>query len=1020
LWEYWDGVDWVAFAPFTPTDTGTGSFDSTRDLTRSGAVRLQAGPRPSAPTALRGVTSSWVRARPKPDDPDAPSATPGATPAPQAPQIDTIHAVARATVSGFRVAARTEKVPDASGAVARVQLVDDSGSPLLLVDDSGSPPDPTLYKLTDLGTNPGTNPGTVLPQPAAPSRYFTLASPVDATKPVRLRVQTNPVLPGPPDELVLTFPRTDRSYDFDVARVGRLPDLAYGNGIAVDPTSTFAPFGPAPLPGAAFYFTSQELFAKPGATVTLFVDAPWTGPAAPDAPPDVRWEYWNGSVWAPLTGLTGPDASTLALILQFQKSGTVCFTVPANIAPTSVNGQVKPWVRARLADGGYGLAKGGAVTITDSSSTVTTTVNFPKIFPPAVQKFRLAYDYTSPEAPLTSCLTNSAFTWMDRTTQASFGGSPFPVFEQPPGGRPALYLGFTRPFPEDQISLYLDVSGGTGEARLSWEYFDGSGGPDDWRTLVLEVDETQGLSTPGMVQFVWPGTTLRDPEPAASATGTTITFADVRSAAQYSPGDQVAVFQDDNAEAAVVAKVDGTALDLVAPLVTQFTSPLVGPSPPAVFGRPRYWVRVVWPTTDYPQPTDPDPIVVTGIYLNAVRAEQTSTQTRELLGATTGQANESFGFNQHPVLPGEEVEVLELDGPLAASGYAQLYAELDAIGWADRLRPVNDPQTGAITQAWVRWDGRNSFAGSDGAARHYVIDRIKGNIQFGDGNAGMIPPVNPDNVVATYQSSQGAAGNVPELAVKSILGAIAGVQGVSNPVAATGGADGELSPPPPPTQGTLPPPPEQVSPIMSRGPQVLRHRHRAVAPADYEQLARVASPEVALARAVTPVQTGGAVPAGWVQVVIVPLTDPDVEQPQPALELCTTVKDYLSARAAAGNRILVVGPQYTPVGVHAVLVPRSSAVAGELARTAKDLITRFLHPVLGGPGGQGWGFGAAVYRSDVVAELHRQLPAQLDFVRDIRLEDDGVLQPEEVALPADRLPAAGQIQILLAALEGSP
>ena len=61
----------------------------------------------------------------------------------------------------------------------------------------------------------------------------------------------------------------------------------------------------------------------------------------------------------------------------------------------------------------------------------------------------------------------------------------------------------------------------------------------------------------------------------------------------------------------------------------------------------------------------PVPITITGLFLNAVWAIQAQTVRNELLGAGTGEPNQTFFFARNPVLDGEVIEVRELDGPRA-------------------------------------------------------------------------------------------------------------------------------------------------------------------------------------------------------------------------------------------------------------------------------------------------------------------------------------------------------------------
>src|SRR5262249_28589289 len=148
-----------------------------------------------------------------------------------------------------------------------------------------------------------------------------------------------------------------------------------------------------------------------------------------------------------------------------------------------------------------------------------------------------------------------------------------------------------------------------------------------------------------------------------------------------------------------------------------------------------------------------------------------------------------------------------------------------------------------------------------------------------------------------------------------------GVQRVFNPTAAGGGADGEISSR---TEGarTAEQLPGVSRAILQRGPELVRHRNRAVTAADYEQLARAASPGVAAPRASTPGQTGCVVQAGTVRVVVVPHAAATEAEPAPDAALLERVRAYLQARAPAGVRVAVAGPSYYPIGVVAVVVPK--------------------------------------------------------------------------------------------------
>jgi predicted phage baseplate assembly protein len=222
-------------------------------------------------------------------------------------------------------------------------------------------------------------------------------------------------------------------------------------------------------------------------------------------------------------------------------------------------------------------------------------------------------------------------------------------------------------------------------------------------------------------------------------------------------------------------------------------------------------------------------------------------------------------------------------------------------------------------------------------------------------------------------------------------------RGVKNPRGAEGGADGET-----------------VDGVRTRGPQVLRHRRQALSAADYEALAREASPGVAIARALPTTSATGLPRAGRVRLIIVPQSlDP---QPQPSFELRRRVRDFLMARTPATlGGLTVAGPEYLPVGVEAAVTPRGRDDAGSVRDAVEAALAEFLHPLRGGPDASGWPFGRNVYLSDVAALLEGI--SGVDHVNTMSLLLDGTPRGEVVEVPPDRIVTAGRLQVTLAANE---
>jgi predicted phage baseplate assembly protein len=303
-----------------------------------------------------------------------------------------------------------------------------------------------------------------------------------------------------------------------------------------------------------------------------------------------------------------------------------------------------------------------------------------------------------------------------------------------------------------------------------------------------------------------------------------------------------------------------------------------------------------------------------------------------------------------------------------------------------------------VTEVWVRWEQRENLFFSDPEDRHYMIERTRGRVIFGDGVRGRVPPAGADNIRAQrYTSGGGVIGNVPAGALNQLLSGVP-AQGVTNPRAAEGGADSET-----------------LDAVQMRAPLVLVDRNQALSLADYEALAREASPAVAVARALPTTHASGRPAPGWVKLIIQPHShDP---QPQPSFGLRRRVLDYLLARipASMGGQLTVVGPDYLPVGVEVIVAPAEPSRAGEVRDAVLAALGDFLQPVFGGPDETGWPSGRDVYASDVAAVVEA-VPG-VDYVSQINLLLDGTPRGDVVPVPPDRIVVAEQIRVTLAGVE---
>nr|WP_294814445.1 kelch repeat-containing protein [uncultured Sphingomonas sp.] len=149
----------------------------------------------------------------------------------------------------------------------------------------------------------------------------------------------------------------------------------------------------------------------------------------------------------------------------------------------------------------------------------------------------------------------------------------------------------------------------------------------------------------------------------------------------------------------------------------------------------------------------------TAVYGNVAEVTQGST-VNEMLGSGDGQKPFlQFILKQAPLTWLEQA-----DGSIAP----QLNVMVDGIAW-QYVETLGDCAPDARVYQLIQ--------DSQGRAR----------IQFGDGVHGLRPPTGQNNITAIYRVGAGPSGNVPAGSLTRPPNNIAGIKGVLNPVAATGG-----------------------------------------------------------------------------------------------------------------------------------------------------------------------------------------------------------------------------------------
>ena len=319
-----------------------------------------------------------------------------------------------------------------------------------------------------------------------------------------------------------------------------------------------------------------------------------------------------------------------------------------------------------------------------------------------------------------------------------------------------------------------------------------------------------------------------------------------------------------------------------------------GPAQPiaTIEGRiaePRFWLRVRIDGGAYPAGLVP---TVDFIRPNVVEAENLSTVRSEFLGTSEGVPGQVFALRFRPV----EADSLEL-----------IVAD-----------PEGNPET---------WTRVQDFLASDPDDRHYVLNPTRGEIRFGDGRYGLIPPAGLVITAQHYRYGGGRAGNVPAGAINAPLTALSGVDAVINERPAAGGRDEQ-----------------SIDEFKRQAPAELRHQDRAITAGDFIALAQAAG---GIAKATSlplfhPDHPGIQVP-GAITLVVVP--DNDDVPPRPSPDQLDAVCRYLESRRMLTTELYVKGPEFIPVRVEARVEVEPYAAFDAVAQEIIASIDQFLDPL---------------------------------------------------------------------------
>jgi predicted phage baseplate assembly protein len=323
---------------------------------------------------------------------------------------------------------------------------------------------------------------------------------------------------------------------------------------------------------------------------------------------------------------------------------------------------------------------------------------------------------------------------------------------------------------------------------------------------------------------------------------------------------------------------------------------------------------------------------------------------------------------------------------------------------------------------WEAWKMVEDFGDSGPGDRHYSLDPIQGEVEFGpairqrngtEPQFGAIPPNRAIIRLRRYRVGGGVRGNVGMGSVRVLKSTLSYVAGVTNREPITGGLEAQ-----------------SLEDARLRAPALLRTRHRAVTADDYEFLSGQIE-GVGRVRCLQPTTgTDEGVPPNTVQLLVIPSQPPldgdemdrhidlhealAVQEKRPGVEAAlqnqlvltpstvVRLRDHLDARRLLTTRLDIQQPRYVWVTVQTRIKTLPKAEPERVRYDVKAALYRFLHPVFGGPDGDGWQFGR-VLTIDKVYALIQSVPG-VEYATELNLYPIDMSDPS-----GQRLGKSGQV-----------
>lgn len=324
---------------------------------------------------------------------------------------------------------------------------------------------------------------------------------------------------------------------------------------------------------------------------------------------------------------------------------------------------------------------------------------------------------------------------------------------------------------------------------------------------------------------------------------------------------------------------------------------------------------------------------VNSILLNAVDIRNQQTQPEETFYVETTAPDMTFLLAAR--------NILSADVFVSEMGQMSRHQMRTMMEKAPQDVRVEYDFLGEVTAFFVRWTEVENFDRSQPGDRHYMIDRARNALVFGDGIHVRIPQAQPEAaIIVRAVSCDGTRGNVPAGAVDSFYGNVMYVESVRNPAATCAGSDLE-----------------DMDSALCRGADLISGRGRLISEMDYSRAVRAFSDSVEKVKCMAGRTIDGQYAPSQITVAVMTrdyaagsYSFGNIREPlrQELLKRCDATVEP--------EHLVVAEPVYVEISVSAWIKVDDAAYAFDVQNLIMDRVRDFLDP-LPGQGHNGWEIG---------------------------------------------------------------